>query len=275
MAFLNPQTLDELLDALPLSPGDTLLVHSSLAALGPVRGVAANAIPELMLGALRRRLGPHSNLVMPAFAYDFPATGRCDLRTAPSAVGVLTERFRAAPGVLRSTHPMFSFAAEGPGARDLLRPERPERQPFGPESVLARLADRNALVLLLGAEFRYLTSFVYSERASGVRYRFDKPFVGEVTDSEGAIHRGEFYHFCLPKTGELHPDYSRARAELLAEGLARRRTAGLGAVAWFRLGPVHEFLCRKLADDPWYLLADKPVRLYRYENGQEIATTLA
>jgi aminoglycoside 3-N-acetyltransferase len=249
-------------------------VHSSLAALGPLRGLAADGIPALVLGALRRRLGPSGDLVMPAFGYDFPATGRCDLRTAPSAVGVLTENFRTCPGVLRSTHPMFSFTAEGPGATDLLHPETPERQPFGPESVLARLAARNALVLLLGAEFRYLTSFVYSERENGVRYRFDKPFAGQVTGIDGAVHHGEFRHFCLPKSGELHPDYSRAKAELLASGLAERRVAGLGAVAWFRLGPVHDFLGRRLKDDPWYLLAQRPVRLYRFENGQEIATAL-
>lgn len=270
MAFLTSDSLDNLLEALPLVPGDTLLVHASLAALGPWRGVAPSDIPDAAIQALRRRLGPRGTLVMPTFAYDFPQTHRCDLRVAPSTVGVLTERFREWPGTLRSTHPMFSFAANGPGAKVLLRPEQPEWHPFGPESVFARLHAANALVLLLGAEFRTCTAFVYSERFHGVPYRFDKSFAGEVTAIDGKVHEGNFFHFCLPRSVTITPDYSRAKADLLASGIAQRRKAGLGTVSYFRAGQVQEFLGQQLSVDPWYLLSNAPEVIVRYEDGVEI-----
>ena len=270
MAFLTPDSMRELLDALPLVAADTLLVHASLAALGPWRGVEPKDMPDAILEALESRLGPRGTLVMPTFAYDFPQTGRCDLRVAPSSVGVLTERFRSRPGTLRSTHPMFSFAASGHGALELLRPQHPERHPFGPDSVFARLHASNAMVLLLGAEFRTCTAFVYSERVHGVRYRFDKHFSGEVTGIDGTVHKGDFFHFCLPQSISNRPDYSRAAADLLACGTARRINAGLGAESFFRLGPTQEFLGRQLSAHPWYLLSQPPETLVRYENGVEM-----
>ncbi|WP_165352191.1 AAC(3) family N-acetyltransferase [Solidesulfovibrio carbinolicus] len=269
MAFFTPQSFAALLDELPIGRGDVVFVQSSLAALGPWRGVAPNDLPEAVIEALERRIGPDGVLVMPAFGYDFPRTGQCDLRQEPSVVGVLTERLRRMPGTLRSVHPMFSFVGRGAGAEALLHPDRAERHPFGPDSVLARLHEANALTLLLGAQFRTCTAFVYSERVHGAPYRFDKAFAGAVTGLDGTVHQGDFYHYCLPRSISLQPDYSRAAAQLLADGTARRIKAGLGAVTFFRCAPVHAFLGRELAADPWYLLSAPPEMLVTYANGVE------
>jgi aminoglycoside 3-N-acetyltransferase len=120
-----------------LAPGDRVVVHSSLRAVG----IEAEELIERLLAAV----GPHGLVVMPAFTYD-NETFAPDL---PGRTGALTEAFRRRPEAMRSSHPTYSVAAIGDGAAELL--EGHER--VGATSVdspLDRLAAAGGLVLLLG-----------------------------------------------------------------------------------------------------------------------------
>src|SRR5262245_53031758 len=86
--------------------GDVLLVHTSFRAVRPIeRG------PHALIDALRDAIGREGTLVMPTMTdgesvFDPASTPTLDM-------GIVAETFWREPGVVRSTHPGASFAAEG------------------------------------------------------------------------------------------------------------------------------------------------------------------
>ncbi|MDQ0813584.1 aminoglycoside N3'-acetyltransferase [Streptomyces sp. B3I7] len=169
------------LRALGLTAGDTVLVHSSLRALGPVEGGA-----ETVVDALLDVLGPAGTLVVYTQTPDnsdpsrWPGTRgyavpeaqwerlraalpAFDPDTTPAyGVGVLPETVRARPGALRSGHPQSSFAALGARARAITADHAPDCH-LGERSPLARLEEAGARVLLLGVGWEVCTAFHLAE----------------------------------------------------------------------------------------------------------------
>ncbi|WP_329408659.1 AAC(3) family N-acetyltransferase [Streptomyces sp. NBC_00704] len=174
------------LGALGVAPGDILLVHSSLRSLGWVCGGAVTVVRGLL-----DALGPHGTLVVPTHTGDLsdPAVWRNPpvpeqwwetiratmpaydpLLTPSLGVGVIPETVRTWPGARRSAHPQTSFAALGARAAEITAGHAPDCR-LGEHSPLARLEERGARVLLLGAGYDSCTAFHLAE------YRVPAPLV--------------------------------------------------------------------------------------------------
>lgn len=166
------------LRALGVRPGETLLLHSSLSALGWVCGGAVSVVQGLL-----DALGPNGTLTVPTQTggNSDPARWRrppvpeewwAEIRASMPAydpavtpgdgMGAIAETVRRWPGALRSAHPQTSFAALGPRAAAITDGHATDCS-LGEHSPLARLEEHDARVLLLGTTFATCTSFHLAE----------------------------------------------------------------------------------------------------------------
>jgi aminoglycoside 3-N-acetyltransferase len=165
------------LTAIGVEAGSSLVVHSSLSAIGWVLGGA-----PAVVRALLDTVGSDGNLAMPAATPHCadPATWReprvpedwidevrrnmppFDVKTTPTTMGAIPETFRNWPGTIRSQHPLESVCVNGPRAEELTR-DHPVAFSEGPGSPFARLYDLDSRILLLGVGFNRCTALHFAE----------------------------------------------------------------------------------------------------------------
>lgn len=171
-AEVTAAQLVEQLQSLGVRRGGVLLVHTSFRAVRPVEGG-----PLGLIRALRAALGPDGTLVMPTMT---DGESVFDPRSTPTAdMGITAELFWRQPGVLRSTHPGGSFAAEGPQAERICRPQ-PLSPPHGLDSPVGRVYELDGQVLLLGVSHGENTTLHLAESLARVPYSVSHPCVVEV-----------------------------------------------------------------------------------------------
>lgn len=213
-------TVSAQLLSLGVSPGETLLLHSSLSSLGWVCGGAVAVVQGLL-----DTLGPDGTLVVPTQSGDlsdpalwsnppvpeewWPAIRAAmpaydPLVTPARGVGVIPETVRTWPGALRSAHPQTSFAAIGPGAAAVVDAHAPDCR-LGERSPLARLEEMGARVLLLGAGYDACTAFHLAE------YRIPSPLVEVGRPAAGGWEEVTEVSISSERFDELGSDFERDR----------------------------------------------------------------
>lgn len=198
------------LQALGVTAGDLLFVHSSFRSLGPVEGGAAAVV-----AALEDAVGSEGLVLMPSFNLVEPErrASSWDVETTPSTVGWLTEFFRTMPGTVRSDHYSHSVAARGRGAHTFVGDHRSRRGPtstwdaepwgctYGVDSPMHRAYADDGKVLMLGVDYTsstyaHLVEVLYWHRRlvsdpGAAHPRFDRERLGAFWDEEGELGLGQ------------------------------------------------------------------------------------
>jgi len=178
--MLSTERLVDDLRGLGVKPGDTLMPHVSLRAIGPLDGG-----PATLLDALGQAVGDAGTLIMILGAdiehdwvNEHPETEReallsgatpFDPATAPifGEVGYFAEVFRRTAGTRVTDNPSGRFGARGCLAEQLLR-DAPWDDYYGPGSPLERLCDCGGKVVRLGANPDTTTVLHYAEYLADV-----------------------------------------------------------------------------------------------------------
>jgi aminoglycoside 3-N-acetyltransferase len=238
---MTREQLVEQLQALGVRGGGVLLVHTSFKAVRPVQGG-----PMALIDALRTALGPQGTLVMPTMS---DGESVFDPSSTPTVgMGITAELFWRQPGVMRSTHPGGSFAAEGPLAEQICRPQ-PLSPPHGPDSPVGRVHELDGQVLLLGVTHSENTTLHLAEALARVPYSVSHPCVVEVDGAARTVMVAETDHCC---TGfRLADDWLRAR------GLQRMGKVGSADARLFNSRDVVALALEHLAADPLLFLCPR------------------
>ncbi len=225
------------LELMDVRPGDTLLMHSALTAIGPVEG-GADAVIDAFLDAI----GPEGTLVMSTLTGWFAPF---DAATTPSAVGWISEVFRRRPGVLRSLHPVHSVAAFGKNAEYITRDHDRCETGCGAGTPYLKIAELGGKAVLLGVDMDRNTAMHSMEEAIDAKYlhTMDIPAPTYLEDYRNRT-------FTLKKFPPGHRDflamtpYLRER-DLMVEGMiGAARVKVIDMRGMFALGK------RLLRDDP-------------------------
>ncbi|PEX81466.1 AAC(3) family N-acetyltransferase [Bacillus cereus] len=182
-----PNTIESItkdLKALGVKKGMTIIVHSSLSSIGWISGGAVAVVEALM-----KVVTKEGTIIMPTQSSDLsdpkhwsrppvpeewwqiirdnvPAF---DPRITPTrGMGEIVECFRTYPNVVRSNHPLGSFAAWGKHAEEIAR-DHSLSMSFGEESPLRKIYDLDGYILLIGVGYDSNTSVHISEVRTGAR----------------------------------------------------------------------------------------------------------
>ncbi|MDC0723026.1 aminoglycoside 3-N-acetyltransferase [Nannocystis bainbridge] len=168
--------------ALGVGPGDTVMVHASLRAVGPLLGG-----PDALIDAILEAVGAAGTMMVylgcPS-PYDDLGRGlysaederfieeHCPpfdpyLTRASRDFGILAEFFRGHPRVRCSANPGMRMAAVGARAEFLTRDHGPDFG-LGEGSPLARLCDVGGKVLLVGSDLDQVTLLHYAEAVASI-----------------------------------------------------------------------------------------------------------
>lgn len=170
-----------------IKPGDTILLHSSLKALGPVPGGA-----ETFVDALTRFIGASGTLLMPGLSFSQKPHNIHDAKETPSCIGALPEYFRKRPGTVRSLHPTHSMCGAGAAVGELFKSHFMDNTPCGPNSPFIKITERPAKIVMLGCGLKSNTTMHALEELVKPPYLFGDECEYRITDFTGNVYNKRY-----------------------------------------------------------------------------------
>ncbi|MFY9906312.1 MAG: AAC(3) family N-acetyltransferase [Terriglobales bacterium] len=251
-SIIAPAAVTNALCSIGIEAGSLVLVHPDAMVAAQFPEMSNHERLDLLIAAIEAAIGSDGTLVMPAFSYSFTRGEAFDICNTPSAVGMVTERFRTQPGVCRTADPIFSFACRGAHSEELCAV--PVGECFGSESVFATLHRLNAHIIDLGCSLSQGGTFVhYVETAHGVDYRYKKTFSGKVIWPGGEVKECSVIYNVRDLSRRSEAELTKLQKRLSDEGKLRAADVGRSRIVAMR--------ANDLFDTAWKMLDENPVSL--------------
>ena len=178
----QPEELHGQLKGMGFLPTDTVMIHSSLRAIGPTEGGALG-----LIGALRTYFSK-GLLLIPThtWANVNPEHPEYDASATVPCIGTLPRIAAFHPDGVRSLHPTHSVAAFGERAVEYVKGEELAGTPAPPDGCWGRLYEENAKILLAGVSQNRNTYLHAVEEMIGIPDRLSaEPYLVRGTDGRG------------------------------------------------------------------------------------------
>lgn len=253
--------LKKQLAAMGLNGGETILIHSSMKAIGQVDGGAdtvLDAWSEFFAGGL---------LLLPTHTWknvndDNPVY---DPKSTPSCVGLLTNMFMNRNGVVRSLHPTHSMAGLGRHAAEYLAGEEYCNTPCTPGGCYDRLKDCGGKILLVGVGHERNTYIHSVEEVLNVPNRLsDKPMKLKIVMPDGAhrtVYVRKHYNASQPHISE---DFVKLNQAFLDCGAARQVKFGDADCLLCDARRIFEVVRHVIAPDPECIVTSESIAPERW-----------
>lgn len=187
--MIGKEHLIKQLKEMGIQADDTVVIHTSMKAIGPVEGGAETVIQAfteyLSKGLFIVPTHTWANVNGQQPVYDRAET--------PSCIGLLPNLILKTPGAVRSLHPTHSIAAIGRDAAAYVKGEELSTTPAPKGGCWARLYDRNAKILLIGVgQERHTYLHAVEEELEIPRRLSPEPITLEIRDQGTLISKVNF-----------------------------------------------------------------------------------
>lgn len=177
--FITEDRLADDFSKLGLKAGMDVMVHSSMKAIGPVRGGAAAVVRALL-----KVIGPEGTLLAPSFNH-FEAKV-FNPRTTPTTNGAIAQAIWQRADALRSLHPSHAVAAIGRRAAEYVA-DHLKNGVWAENSPIGRLIHGGGYVLSIGVGHDRSTAYHVAEISLGVPCLDQFGSVDRIVDGDGRI----------------------------------------------------------------------------------------
>lgn len=180
--------------AMGIRPNDTVLIHTSLRAVGEVEN-GADGVIDAFCEYLTDGL-----FLVPTHTWDGVTRENpvYDVRTSVPCIGTLPKVAAFRKDGFRSLHPTHSIWGHGKDAEAFLQGEENAQSPGPVGFAWERLAHRNTKILLIGVDNNRNTFIHAVDEIADIPDRLvPEPYEVTIFDHQGRPHRHAFYgHFC-------------------------------------------------------------------------------
>ncbi len=256
------QDLKQQLREAGLQNTDTILIHSSMKAIGEVEG-GADAVLDAWMEYFEQGL-----LLLPTHTWAQMSEEHSvyDPAGEESCVGLLTNLFRRRAGVVRSLHPTHSMAAYGRNAAAYVAGEENCNTPCTPGGCYDRLRQVNGKILLVGVRHERNT-FIHSvEEVLNVPNRLtDRPVLFQVVMPDGSrkpVYMRKHYNAMQPHISE---DFVKLEQAFYDTGAAKKVSFGDADCILCDAKGIFEVTRHVLAPDPECLVTKETIPPERWQ----------
>lgn len=236
------EALKEDLKQMGLCGTETVMIHSSMKAIGDVEGRAdtvLDALSEFFSDGL---------LMLPTLTWNLAWEKEpvFDVRETPSLVGILPQLFRKRDNVVRSLHPTHSVAALGRDAKWITGEDHLDDLPCGEHSAWHKLMERDGVILMVGCTLTSCTFIHGVEAWCDIPDRLDAPVRYQVIGRDGE----QCEVISRPHKGSPSEQYYLAEDALRESGALRDGRLGDAPVMVISARGCYETVKRLLCDNP-------------------------
>lgn len=207
------------LKSMGLKSTDSIMVHSSMKAIGTVEG-GADTVVDAFMEYFKDGL-----FMMPThtWAQMNAEHSLFDPKVEPACVGILPNIFRQREGVVRSLHPTHSIAAYGPRAAAYIEGEDEITTPCQPGGCWSRLLEEEAKIMMIGCTHIRNTFIHAIEEMLDVPERLtEKPVDFQIRMPDGSIKEVSVHRHYNRMTDHISEEYDKLLQAFYDCGAAKK-----------------------------------------------------